>query len=140
MFHSGSTGRLSIGETTAVEVGRMRNWSYSISQSVLDTTTLEDLDSTAVPGLRSLSGSGTLFYYSDRTAGAVSNVGGLIRLIQPDASTQGTEVLFELMVDSGKQVAFRGFITNFSMTCSVGEVVSAQIQFTGSGPLTEISL
>ena len=59
MFHSGSTGRLSIGETNPVEIGRMRNWSYAISQAVLDTTTLEDLDATVVPGTRSLSGSGS---------------------------------------------------------------------------------
>ena len=140
MFHSGSTGRLSIGENQAVELGRVRNWSFTINMATLDTTTLEDLDATVVPGTRSLSGSGTLYYYSDRTPGAVSNASGLLHLIQPDASTQGKEVLFELMAASGKQVAFRGYLTSFAMTCSVGEVVSAEIQFTGSGPLTEISL
>jgi hypothetical protein len=140
MYHSGSTGRLSIGEVNPVEVGRMRNWSYQINQAVLDTTTLEDLDATVVPGTRSLSGSGSLYYYSDRTPGAVSNAAGLIRLIQPDAATQATEVLFELMAASGKQIAFRGYLTSFAMTCAVGEVVSAEIQFTGSGPLTQIAL
>ena len=81
-----------------------------------------------------------MYYYSDRTPGAVSNAAGLIRLIQPDTDTQATEVLFELMAASGKQIAFRGYLTSFAMTCSVGEVVSAEIQFTGSGPLTELSM
>lgn len=138
MFHSGSTGRLSIGENQAVELGRVRNWSFSLSQAVMDTTSLEDLDKTVTAGLRSLQGSATLWYYSDNVA--TSNVARLIRTIQPDATTQGTELLFELMAGTGKQVAFRGYLTGLTMTCSVGEVVGAEIQFTGSGPLTEITV
>ena len=60
-FYSGSQGQLLID---GVAAARVQGWSVSTSLGLLDTTSLEDTDRTSTPGVRSTTGSCTLFYYA----------------------------------------------------------------------------
>ena len=63
-YFSGSDGRLFFDDNgTWRNAARTTNWQLSTSQGSLDTTTLEDTDRTVIPGIRSTTGSCSLFYY-----------------------------------------------------------------------------
>lgn len=63
-YFSGSDGRLFYYDNgTWRKAARATNWQLTTSQSSLDTTTLEDTDRTVTAGIRSTSGSCSIFYY-----------------------------------------------------------------------------
>ena len=68
-FYSGKDGQLFIDGSQAAKV---QSWSFSSSQAVLETTSLEDTDRTIVQGVRSYSGSARLFYYQASAAASES--------------------------------------------------------------------
>lgn len=138
MYFSGQHGVMEISSAsgTPVRVGRLKNWTYTVQQQTLDTTSLQDTDATLVNGVRSASGQASLLYYSE----AVSNVervgGPLIKTggTSPDSSNFGVNAQPELCkirltVDGGGAIGIYAYITSFAMTCSVGEVVSADVSF-----------
>jgi hypothetical protein len=138
MYFSGQHGVMEISSAsgTPVRVGRLKNWTYTVQQQTLDTTSLQDTDATLVNGVRSASGQASLLYYSE----AVSNVervgGPLIKTggNTPDSSNFGVNAQPELCkirlaVDGGGAIGIYAYITSFAMTCSVGEVVSADVSF-----------
>jgi len=181
-YYSGLDGELLIRQGNAFHtLGKVRNWSFSQSQAVLETTALGDTDRTLVDGVRSLSGSCSLFYYSNdsnSTWGAddilkrimkpYNNVGDGSPGQSPGARDLGQtirsgKVAFRLQVDrdrSGRSdhqyniagnedtatpdvgherryVWIQAWITNFTMTMSVGEVLSADITFESDGAAVE---
>ena len=117
-------------------VGRLKNWSYTSQQQTLDTTSLQDTDKTIIAGVRSATGQASLLYYSESSSN-VKKVGG--HLIKPgngqyNSSTFGDNTppelcKIELKVDGGGSIGVYAYITSFAMTCSVGEVVSAEVSF-----------
>jgi len=90
-FYTGTDGRLFIeGENAA----KVINWSFTSSLQVLETTTLSDRDRTAVPGIRSSSGSCSLFYYdTDPTNTSTNSASRLLnKIIKAGGSdAQGAE-------------------------------------------------
>lgn len=155
-YFSGRNGKLSIKDAdntssgSYTEIGRMRDWTISAATETIDTTCLSDLDRTILPGLRSYSGSGTLLYYN---VGNNSNT-DIFRITKDtfkpgnsgytnaefgNTAGQPEMVKLELKLDnrggSGNSRIIEMFavITGFNMTCSVGEVVSAEIAWTGHG-------
>ena len=73
-FYSGQDGQLLIDGTKAAKV---QSFSFSSSQAVLETTSLEDTDRTLIAGVRSYSGGARLFYYQ-ASAGSGGDVTTLI--------------------------------------------------------------
>jgi len=141
MYFSGQHGKMKIitaagtlgAETT---VGRLKNWSYTTQQQTLDTTSLQDTDKTIIAGVRSASGQASLLYYSESISN-VAQVGGY--LIKPGSKQYDTQnygvntppelCRIELSIQDGGEIGVYAFITSFAMTCSVGEIVSADISF-----------
>jgi hypothetical protein len=127
---------ISTASGTPVKVGRLKNWSYSTQQQTLDTTSLQDTDATLLNGLRTASGQASLLYYSE-TVSNVERVGGpLIKTgnnsFDSDgygANAQPELCKIRLAVDGGGAIGVYAYVTSFSMTCSVGEVVSADVSF-----------
>lgn len=162
------------------KLGKVRNWSFSQSQAVLETTALGDTDRTLVDGVRSLSGSCSLFYYAadDNSSWGADDI--LKRIMKPynpfvgnyeqspGASDLGEtvrsgKVAFRLTVDRDRSgtnthqldttndgdtaqpgvghreryLWIQAWITNFTMTMSVGEVLSADITFESDGAAVE---
>jgi hypothetical protein len=147
-------------------LGKVRNWSFSQSMAVLETTALGDTDRTLVDGVRSLSGSCSLFYYANDDN---SNYGAddlLRRIMKPHNPFKGAlgqtpttsdlgetirsgKVTLRLQVDRDRSATTPGagykrrylwiqaYITNFTMTMSVGEVLSADITFESDGAAVE---
>ena len=155
MYFSGQHGRLQIADpNTGVlnEVGRLKNWSYSTQQQTLDTTCLSDVDKTLINGVRSTTGQESLLYYEE----AVSNVDLIGRYlvktgrdVAPEGDDYGSTAakpalcLIKLALPGGvgggpnqRTTAMYAHITSFSMTCSVGEVVSADISWECTGAPT----
>ena len=108
-FYSGQDGQLFVdGGSTAV--AKVRSWSFTASQAVLETVSLEDTDRTIIPGIRSITGSCSIYYYSelgeDTGAGGVSTL--LQKFVKPSGgSTAGTakttkasNVRFKLLIDA----------------------------------------
>jgi len=133
-YYTGKDGTLSIAGTTQVKV---INWSLQADLEMLETTTLGDDDRSYTPGIRSYSGSATLLYYEDDTArnDAATQVKRVISTGAPSTSP----IAFILALGS-KTVTLNAFITSASYGASVGEVVSAQISFQGSGAATGVAI
>jgi hypothetical protein len=145
-FYSGTDGRLLIDGT---EAARVRSWSYSASQSTLDTTSLADTDRTVTEGIRSHSGSCALWYYADPDGNDASTL--LQKLIK--ARTVGNEagiapeserVTLRLKIHDqsleGKYIEGEAIITSAAMSMSVGEVLSAEIAFEFNGAPTAVNI
>ena len=147
MFYSGTDGKLFINGDTAAKV---RSWSFSSSLGLLDTTTLGDTDSTSTPGIRTNTGSCSLFYYATANPDYVNSASVLINKIIK-AGTEGVaaeseEVILRLAItNSDVNVGIRYiegpvFLTSVSMTCAVGEVLSADVAFQVNGAFTGVVL
>ena len=73
-FYTGRDGALYIGTETN-KAAKVQNWSFSVNQTVIETTSMADTDRTITDGIRSYSGSARLFYYT--TSGG-SNVKAIL--------------------------------------------------------------
>ena len=145
-FYSGIDGVLFFGSGNSASAGgcsaKVKNFQWSINQTVLDTTSLCDTDKTIIPGVRSTTGSCSLHFYQSGTGAASTLINKIVKsgTSYPDGDTTRSEqVTFKLQVD-GKSITIPAFITSASMTCSVGEVVSVDISFEADGAVTAISL
>lgn len=148
-FYSGQNGQLFINDT---QVAKVSNWSFSATQAVLDTVSLGDTDRTLISGLRTASGSCTLYYYQD-TVGGLTNTATLINgIVKGAPGTTGghsitattEQIKFKLKIDdgstNGRYIEFYAWITNFSMNSSVGSVLSSNVSFEVNGAITGLSL
>ena len=71
-----------IEESEWMRVAAVKNWAFTQNQTVLETTTLGDTDRTLVDGVRSLSGSCSLFYYNfDRSPEEDTGAGRILQKI-----------------------------------------------------------
>ena len=135
-FYSGLDGQLYLGTT---KIGKVQNWSLSASQAVLETTSLEDTDRTLINGVRSMSGSCRVFYYTGAggTSDASQFIDNIIKAggsgVEDGVAAQSTSVTFKLHADSNKYVEVYAWITGVSMSMAVGEVMSVDITFEVSG-------
>ena len=130
--HSGQHGRMYLQNANAarVEVGFLKNWSYSMQQSPLDTTCMGDVDKTIIQGVRSTTGQASLLYYS---SSGTSNAATAWNAIFPGADTPPKKVDIELEVTGGGNIKMEAYVTNFNMTCAVGEVVTAEVSWEAIG-------
>ena len=149
-------------------VAKVRNWSFSQSMSVLETTALGDTDRTIIDGVRSLSGSCSVLYYSDdddlsRSYGLDDFLRRIMKPYKPLVSTEDPGVAdlgttfrsgkcgLRFQVDRNRSALgnpsgegdeerylwMQAYITNITMTMSVGEVLSADVTFESDGAAVE---
>ena len=74
-FYSGKEGELLINGT---KVAKVRSWSFTFNQAVLETVSLEDTDRTIIHGTRSYTGSASVYYYQDTAGGGAGQLSTLI--------------------------------------------------------------
>ena len=149
-------------------VAKVRNWSFSQSMGVLETTALGDTDRTIIDGVRSLSGSCSVLYYSDdddlsRSYGLddflrriMKPYKPLVSTVDPGGADLGTTFRsgkcgLKFQVDRNRSAQgnpsgegdeerylwMQAYITNITMTMSVGEVLSADVTFESDGAAIE---
>ena len=155
-YYSGQDGSLFIqdaSETSAPDsndkVAKVRSWSFTLNTAVLETVSLGDFDRTIIPGISSVTGSCSLYYYAEST-GASHNANGSNRFLSTriidkilprsgdvPSTSERPKVKFRLQVDSKHYIDLNAVITSFSMTNSVGEIMSAEVNFEGDGIPTE---
>lgn len=136
---TGRDGRLLLGSDTLVKV---TSWTLQADLETLESTTLGDAQRSYVPGVQSFSGSATLLYYidTDETNDASTLLRKLVKTSGVSSSDTVTLTL-RLAGDTGNSdVTLTAYITSASIGASVGEIVSAQISFQGTGALTTATL
>jgi hypothetical protein len=174
-YYSGLDGTMWLRRGNQFDkLGKVRNWSFSQSMAVLETTALGDTDRTLVDGVRSLSGSCSFFYYAsddNSTHGADDLLQHIMKPYNPFKGALGQgpgsndlgetirsgKVSLRLQVDRDRSgpnsisggtsvpgvghkrryLWIQAYITNFTMTMSVGEVLSADITFESDGAAVE---
>ena len=147
-FYSGKEGELLIDGT---KVAKVRSWSFSMNQAVLETVSLEDTDRTIIHGTRSYTGSASVYYYQSTSGGGSGQLTTLIQNIikQGDSNGDGTNpesvaMDFKLRIKdgstAGRFIQFSAIPTSFSMTSAVGEVIAADISFEANGAPTDLAL
>lgn len=126
---SGKDGRVVFnGKATT----RVSAWSFESSVDTLDVTDLGEGARSYVAGLKSSAGTMSIFYHDDDNS-LLSILNNVITKGTPEAA------LLELRW-TGKVVSMMAFINTATITCNVGEVMSAQLSFTATGELTQITL
>ena len=147
-FYSGKEGQLFIDGT---QVAKVRSWSFSMNQAVLETVSLEDTDRTIIHGTRSYTGSASVYYYQDSVGSGSGQLSTLINnIIKADTSagdgvnSESTAMTFKLKVKdgsaNGRFIQFSAIPTSFSMSNSIGEVMAADISFEVNGAPTGLVL
>ena len=147
-FYSGKEGQLFIDGT---QVAKVRSWSFSFNQAVLETVSLEDTDRTIIHGIRSYTGSASVYYYQDVAGGGAGQLSTLINNIIKTGSSAGDGVnaesvamTFRLKIKdgstAGRFIEFSAIPTSFTMTSAVGEVTAADISFEVNGAPTNLLL
>lgn len=149
-YFSGSNGSMLVNGTKAATVS---SWDISSNLGTLDATTLEDTDRVSVPGIRSTSGSCTLFYYQENAGSNQGNTASeLVRKVMkgrtvgsvPGQAAEAEKVQFKLRVNDGstaqKFITVDAYITAAQMRMAVGEVLSAQISFEVIGAPLEVAI
>ncbi len=147
-FYSGKEGELAIDGT---KVAKVRSWSFSMNQAVLETVSLEDTDRTIIHGTRSYTGSASIYYYQAAVGVASGQLSTLINNIMKQSLSAGdgtndesTPMTFKLKIKdgstNGRFIEFQAIPTSFTMTSSVGEVTAADISFEVNGAPTGLAL
>ena len=139
-LYSGKDGKLYFdGSNTAS--AKVKNWSFTASQAI-------------IPGIRSATGSCSIYYYQT-SAGSGTPTGGVSsfvdKFVKVGSSSGGdavnadsSSVRLKLAIDD-TSTAMRyleviAYITSLTMTCSVGEVISADISFEVHGAPTAVEI
>ena len=136
-FYSGQDGVLKVAGETA---GKVRSWSFTANQAVLETTSLGDNNRTLEAGVRSVTGSCSLYYYND----SADVVGDLLAKVSSTSSTADmSTVSMELRLEKGsttKKIIMDVFITSYAMSNSQGEISSADVSFEATGAPTTLTM
>ena len=130
-YSSGKDGSLSLvnsSSNVATAIAKVSNWSLSATVDTLETTVLSESDRSYVPGLRTISGSATVFYYDDAPKSLLE------RIIKPGAVSE-SDILVIKLGWGNKFIQGDCIITSAELNCAVGEVMQATIQFQFTGAL-----
>lgn len=139
--YTGRDGRLLLGGTTLIKV---TSWQMQADLELLETTSLGDSVRAFTPGVQSFSGSASLIYYKadDGSIDASALLSKLVKTGNDGVADTDTVSLLLRLADGidENDIALTAFITSASIGAAVGEIVSAQISFQGTGALTEASV
>ena len=153
-FYSGQHGQLYIKPSasgTMTKVGNLKDWSITFQMPVLETTCLEDTDRTIIHGVRSFNGSSSLLYYQENNSnvrlltsqfiyGKQSQTDYTSKNFGQNLEPEKSNMIIRLFDGTSRDFNFTCLITNFEISCAVGEVVSASINFEGHGLPPTMSL
>ena len=123
------------------QVAKIATWSFNAQTSSLETTTLGKYAREYVHGIQSYSGSAVVYYYTDNNGvlDGKTLLDEVIRTGPPD-STPVHSITLRLQETPPRQVTFKVVITSASLSAAPGELVTAQISFVVTEPLSDASL
>tara|TARA_Y100000592_G_scaffold98700_1_gene172485 strand:- start:8015 stop:8407 length:393 start_codon:yes stop_codon:yes gene_type:complete len=111
---------------------RVRNWSFTSNVDTLETTDLGDGARSYRAGLKTATATCTIMYHDDNST--LQSI-----LATAVSTTTPTSHRLELRWDD-KDLDFNAFITSVNVTCSVGEVMTADLSFQMTGDYLDIDL
>ena len=129
-YYSGKDGILSYNGST---VAKVSNWSISTTIETIDVTNLSLVDRTFIPGLRSSTGSATIFYHDQAPV-------PLLQRIIKTTEVSESDILLIRLGWGTNAIESACIITSAELNCAVGEVMQATIQFQFTGVLTGVDL
>ena len=146
-YYSGKDGAMYVATEsgTLQKVAKIRSWSFSQSTAVLETVSMGDTDRTVAPGIRSISGQCSIYYYQSSVgSGSGELTSTLLSSIKPMtvaadravAASPG-KVKLQLRINdsasTSKSIQFYAVITGITMNNAVGEITSADVTFEADG-------
>ena len=123
------------------QVARITTWQLTAQTASLETTTLGKYAREFVAGLQSFTGTANIYYYTDSN-GKLDGQELLDQVIRTEAPdrTPSHVMTLRLQETPPREVSFKVLITTADIQTTVGQVVTVQISFTGTEPLTDASL
>ena len=107
-------------------VGKVRDWSMTVSKDALEDTCIGDYDRTYVAGLRGTTGSATVLYDPENSVAA-----SFVNSVFGNSSNDTLDFVFN-KVDN-QSFTCKGFVTNISTSVAVGTVQAVSVTFQVSG-------
>jgi hypothetical protein len=136
-FYSGRHGSL---HYLGKPVAKVRNWSLTASVELLDTSKVDDFAPTYRPGMKSATGSATLFYYRPAWEDQKVNtsfVALLQRVLRVGMLDEGDRVELELAVSDTTEdrLLVDAYLTRAGLGSQAGEVATCDVDFTVTGDI-----
>jgi len=141
-YYSGKDGSMSLVDANNNEtiIAKVSNWSLSAQVDVMETTILTENDRSFIPGLRTMTGSATIFYYKDPSTGANAPVPLLTHILKTTPVNETDDTFKIELAWAEKHVTGNIIITSAELSLAVGEVMQANIQFQFTGAPTALAL
>jgi len=131
-IYTGQDGIMKFNGQTQANV---RNWSVTTTVDTLETTDLGDRKRKYIPGLESATATATIMYHDDNAT--LRNI--LDQAIRDNSQTSPVPRKLELKWE-GRDLDFEAYITSVTITCAVGDVMTADVSFQMTGDYTTIDL
>ena len=129
-FISGKDGYITYD---GVRLAKVASWSLSSQVEALEVTSLADAARDYTPGLKSSSGSCSIWLYEENAKALME------RVIRTDAPSDADKVTITLGFGA-KSVTFKALITSCELQMAVGTVMQASLQFQCCGEMSAVVL
>ena len=129
-FVSGKDGYITYD---GARLGKVASWSLSSQVEALEVTSLADAARDYTPGLKSSSGSCSIWLYGENAKALMA------RVIRTDAPSDADKVSMTLGFGA-KSVTFSALITNAELQMAVGTVMQVSLQFQCCGEMSAVVL
>ena len=129
-YTSGKDGSITYG---GVRLAKVASWSLSSQVEALEVTSLTDAARNYTPGLKSSTGSCSIWLYDDNAKALMSKV------IRTDAPSDADKVSMTLGFGA-KSVTFQALLTGCELQMAVGAVMQASLQFHGCAEMSAVVL
>lgn len=116
-----------------VKLAKVASWSLSSQVEALEVTSLADAARDYTPGLKSASGSCSVWMYDDAAKSLLSKV------VRTDAPGEADKLQMTLGFGT-KSVTFKCLLTEAELAMAVGEVMQAQLSFQVCGDMAAVVL
>ena len=123
------------------DAAQVRNWQINFQSPTITTTTLGEEWEQRIPGVKSATGTCEINYFRGSNNGDSTASHWLDRLYShQSANDRDYAVQFMLSHGSNTQtVQINAYITNITVSCAVGEVVTLQATFESDGEPPEMT-
>ena len=129
-YYSGRDGKITFNGSL---VAKVKSWSLTANVEALETTVLSENSRTYTPRIRDASGSCSVLYYDNAPVSLIQ------RVISVTAPTNLDK--YRMILGFGdKAIEFDCIITSAELACSVGEVMTATVQFIMTGDFASLTL
>ena len=129
-FVSGKDGYITYD---GARLGKVASWSLSSQVEALEVTSLADAARDYTPGLKSASGSCSIWLYGENAKALMA------RVIRADAPSDADKVSMTLGFGA-KSVTFVALLTSCELQMAVGEVMQVSLQFQCCGEMSAVVL